>query len=644
LRQDYKLAWQGKSGDSMCGICGILYRDSQRSLDSRILKDMARVIAHRGPNDEGFYTHQNIGLAVKRLSIIDIVGGHQPMVNEDESVVVVFNGEIYNHLSIKKDLEARGHVFKTRCDTEVLVHLYEEYGRHMVDHLNGMFAFAVYDQKQRRLLLARDRLGIKPLYYVNTKDWFLFSSEIKSFLSFPEFYRELNLEALHHYLTFRFVPAPMTMLKGVDRLPAGFLLEYLPSSQCTNTRSYWDISFQRGEGDRSVAESAEVLRELLHDAVKIRLMSEVPLGAMLSGGVDSSVILSRMTEAAEQTVSSFTIAYEEEGPHNEGTYAKIAAEAFKSDHHEILVRLDDFIENLERMVYFMDEPLADPAAIPIYDLCRFSKQFVTVLLSGVGGDELFGGYDVYREAIYSVYVSHMPRCFWNMVVLPLYRWMPDGIVGKNFVRRVNQPIEDVFFGSSFIYGGFSEQEKATLYNEEFAREQSAFDSHDVVRETLKGVSQASRLHKMLYVDTKHWLADSHLIMMDKMSMANSIELRAPLLDHRLVELAAALPERSKVNLLRSKIIFKEAFRAEIPKPIIARRKRGFSTPINLWLKNAESDLSEILLNQGGIAKDIFKKEAIINLLERHKQERGDFSASLFTLLVLNLWFIMFLEA
>jgi asparagine synthase (glutamine-hydrolysing) len=627
----------------VCGICGIVYRDPQRPVDRRILGAMAGMIAHRGPDEEGFYIHRNIGMAVKRLSIIDIAGGHQPMVNENNTVAVVFNGEIYNHLAIRKDLEARGHVFETRCDTEVLVHLYEEYGRDMVDYLNGMFAFALYDQRQGQLFLARDRLGIKPLYYINTKDWFLFGSEIKSFLSFPEFSRELDREALHHYLTFRFVPAPMTLFKEVKKLPPGFLLEYLPSSGYPDTRPYWDISFERGEGDFSADHSMEALRELVHDAVKIRLMSDVPLGAMLSGGVDSSIILSRMTKASERKISSFTIAYEEEGPHNEGVYAKVAAGAFKTDHHEILVRLGDFIENLERMVYFMDEPIADPAAIPIYDLCRFSKQFVTVLLSGVGGDELFGGYGVYREAVYSAFLRRIPRFAWESVIMPLYSLMPEHVPGKHFVNRVHQPIEDVFLGSSVIYGGFSEREKAGLYREEFAREQSAFNSQDVVRGTLGMVSGTSRLHKMIYVDTKHWLADSHLTMMDKMSMANSIELRTPLLDHRLVEFAASLPENSKVNLLGSKILFKDAFRPEIPREIVARRKRGFSTPLQAWLRIAENDLAEILLSQRGIARDMFRREVIASVLDRHRQGRADFSASLFTLLVLNVWVKTFLE-
>jgi asparagine synthase (glutamine-hydrolysing) len=627
----------------MCGICGLVYHDPERPVDSRILRNMARKIVHRGPDDEGFYIHKNIGIAVKRLSIIDIAGGHQPIGNEDDTVVVVYNGEIYNYLTLKEDLKVRGHVFKTRSDTEVLVHLYEEYGTGMVDHLNGMFAFAIYDQKQGRLLLARDRLGIKPLYYIETDDWFLFSSEIKSLLELHELRPELDMEALHHFLTFRFTPAPMTLFKGVKKMPPGCFMEYLVGRRGQTPRRYWDLMFDCSESEFSSATANEALRDLLQDAVKIRLMSEVPLGAMLSGGVDSSTVVSRMAKASEQTISTFTIAYEEEGPHNEGVFARMTAQAFQTDHHEILVRLDDFIKNLERMIYYMDEPIADPAAIPIYDLCRFSKQHVTVLLSGVGGDELFGGYDVYREAIYSAYLGYIPRCVWNIVVLTLYGLMPNGTVGKNFVRRVNQPIEDVFLGSSVIYGGFSEWEKAVLYTDDFAREQAAFNSHNVVRETLRGVPQASRLHKMIYVDTKRWLGDSHLIMMDKMSMANSIELRTPLLDHRLVEFSAAVPEKSKVNLLRSKIIFRDAFRAEIPKPIITRPKRGFSTPINLWLKNAESELSEILLNQGGVAREIFKKEEIINLLDRHRQGRVDFSASLFTLLVLNLWLTTFLE-
>ena len=627
----------------MCGICGIVYKDSERPIDIHILQDMARKITHRGPDDEGFYTHQNIGLAVKRLSIIDIAGGHQPMLNEDESIVVVFNGEIYNYLNLKKELEGKGHKFRSRCDTEVLIHLYEEYGREMVNHMNGMFAFAIYDRRHHRLLLARDRLGIKPLYYIVTKDWILFGSEIKSFFAFRDFNPGLDFEALHHYLTFRFVPAPMTLFKGVKKLPPGCLIEYVPGTKDPSPEQYWDLTFNSGKNKFSRSQSTEAVRDLTDEAVKIRLMSEVPLGAMLSGGIDSSAVVSSMKKGGQQSVSTFTITYEEEGPHNEGVFARITSEAFQTDHHDILVRLDDFIGSLERMIYFMDEPIADPAAMPIYDLCRFSKKYVTVLLSGVGGDELFGGYDVYKEAIYSAFLRHIPRFAWNNFILPLYSLMPEGTIGKNYVRRVHQPVEDVFLGSSIIYGGFSETEKVDLYTDDFAEQQSVFNSHNVVWKTLKGLPQASTLQKMMYIDTKHWLADSHLIMMDKMSMANSIELRTPLLDHRLVELAASIPEKFKLNLFKSKIVFKNAFKQEIPKPILTRPKRGFSTPINLWLNRSGSELSDVFLRQRSLTKDIFKKDTIEKLLDKHKQRQGDFSASIITLLVLGIWLDTFLE-
>lgn len=621
----------------MCGICGIIYRDSERPVEINILQAMSQKIIHRGPDDDGYFVEKNFGMAMRRLSIIDIAGGKQPIYNEDESIVTIYNGEIYNYQAIKQDLKAKGHTFKTNSDTEILVHLYEEYGKKLLEHLNGMFAFAVYDRKRQQLLLARDRLGIKPLYYIYSKDWFLFGSEIKSFQAFPEFNPALDFEALHHYLTFRFVPAPMTLFKRVKKLPPGFLIEYQLGQKNLEPKSYWDLAFDRTGQSWSRPESAESVRDLIHDAVKMRLMSEVPLGVMLSGGVDSSVVVSSMRNKAQESISTFTITYEEEGVHNEGVFAKMTAETFQTDHHEIKVRLDDFLDSLERMVFFMDEPIADPAAIPIFDLCRFSKEYVTVLLSGVGGDELFAGYDVYREAIYSNYFRHIPLFAWEKFILPVYSLLPKGIIGKNFVHRVHQPIEDVFLGSSFIYGGFSESEKVSLYTDDFAQHQLAFNSHDIVRQTLERVPQASTLHKMMYLDTKRWLADSHLIMMDKMSMANSIEMRAPFLDHRLVEIAAAMPEKFKINLLRSKIALKNAFSSEVPGFIINRPKQGFSTPLNIWFKKPGVQLANFLITNGTLIPEYFNKDFITEMLSRHVKKEGDFSASLFTLLVLAMW-------
>lgn len=627
----------------MCGICGIIYRDIDRPVEKRLLYEMSQKIVHRGPDDDGYFLEKNMGMAMKRLSIIDIAGGKQPIYNEDESIVTVYNGEIYNYLVLREELKAKGHIFKTNSDTEILVHLYEEYGRNLLDHLNGMFAFAIYDRKHHQLMIARDRLGIKPLYYIEGDDWFLFSSEIKSFMGFPEFKPVLDLEALHHYLTFRFVPAPMTLFKGVRKLPPGFFIDYHFSRKNQEPTQYWDLTFGPGERLWSKPDSVVAVRDLLHDAVKIRLMSEVPLGVMLSGGVDSSAIVSSMKSANQSNTSSFTITYEEEGAHNEGVFAKIAAEAFQTDHHEITVRLDDFIGNLEKMVYFMDEPIADPAAMPIYELCRFSKEYVTVLLAGVGGDELFAGYNVYKEAIYSGYLRRVPRFVWNGFILPLYGLMPEGVPGKNFVGRVNCPLEDVFLGSSVNYGGFSEAQKTSLYTDDFAEQQKDFNSHDIIRQTLERVPQASRLHKMMYVDTKHWLADSHLIMMDKMSMAHSMELRTPLLDHRMVELAATIPEKLKMNLSRSKIVFKNAFMSEIPGSIINRPKRGFSTPINLWINRFGHELSDMLLNQKSLTRDIFMGDKIKQLFNNHKRGIGDFSASIFTLLIFDIWQKTFLK-
>lgn len=627
----------------MCGWCGFIYKDPERLVELKVLKKMAQRITHRGPDDEGYFIERNVGLALRRLAIIDIAGGQQPVYNEDESIVTVYNGEIYNYLDLRAELRSKGHIFKTNCDTEVLVHLYEEYGPQMSEHLNGMFAFAIYDRKKKKMLLTRDRLGIKPLYYTFTKDWFLFGSEIKSFLEFEGFTPAIDFEALHHYLTFRFVPTPLTLFKGVKKLPPGFFLEYGPNQGEPESTSYWDLKFNSRTKRLSLDNATIEVRSLIKDAVRIRLMSEVPLGVMLSGGVDSSAIVSSMKSANQSNTSSFTITYEEEGAHNEGMFAKKTAEAFQTDHHEININLDSFIENLKSMVYFMEEPIADPAAIPIYDLCRFSKEYVTVLLAGVGGDELFAGYGVYKEAVYTSFLKFIPRPVWGKMIVPLYNMMPERIPGRNFARRVPRPVEDYFLGSSFIYGGFSEEEKANLYTADFAGQQANFNSHSVVKNTLLRIPEASTLHKMMYLDTKHWLADSHLIMMDKMSMAHSIEMRVPLLDYRLVELAAGLPDRYKLNLFQSKIIFKKAFKDLIPKQILDRPKRGFSTPINEWIRREKSEITEILFSSDSVGNEIFKRSEIDQLLYKHRQGREDYSASIYTLLILDAWHRTFLE-
>ena len=621
----------------MCGICGIIYKDQEKMVDQITLKDMADKIIHRGPDSEGFYLNRNFGMASRRLSIIDIDGGRQPVNNEDNTVIAVFNGEIYNHIQLRKDLKQQGHTFRTECDTEVLVHLYEELGNRMVEQLNGMFAFCIYDRKLEKYLLARDRLGIKPLYYIDSENWVLFGSEIKSFLCFPEFDPRLDFQAFHHYLTFRFVPTPLTIYAGVRKCPPGCIVEYQNCRKVVSVSEYWDINFCSEVRPIALAQAAEKVKFLVEDSVKKRLMSDVPLGVMLSGGVDSSAIVSSMKNENSSKISTFTVGYEDAGDHNEGIYAKLIADEFDTDHHEKIIGLSDFLGELENMIYYMDEPIADPSAVPILALCNYSRNFVKVLLSGVGGDELFAGYKDYRESIYVNKLNYLPDFLWNCLIDPFYNLMPEGTLGKNFAKRVREPIEDVFLGSSFHYGGFSEAEKSILYEKDFAADKCLYSSHNVVRHTLGKIPEASRLNKMLYIDIKHWLADSHLVMMDKMSMANSIELRAPLLDHRLVEFAVSLPERYKINLTKSKLVFKEALKSKIPESIISRPKRGFSTPLDGWLRTSKKDILDLLLDKKGALSEFIDSQQLINIVNKHLKNRSDATAKIFTLLVYQLW-------
>jgi asparagine synthase (glutamine-hydrolysing) len=616
----------------VCGICGYTFFDRERSVDQADLQRMNDAIIHRGPNDEGYFLDANIGLAMRRLSIIDLAGGRQPIYNEDQTVVTVFNGEIYNYLELKKDLETRGHRFRTNCDTEVLVHLYEEYGADLMAKLNGMFVFAIFDKRERRLLIARDRLGVKPLYYTAKEGRFIFGSEVKSIIAVGACSSELDTEALHHYLTFRFVPSPMTMWKDVRKLPPGCCIECHDGN--FSVRRYWDISFVPHTNTRSCAQAAEEVHDLVVDSVKRRLMAEVPLGSMLSGGVDSAVVTAAMAQTAPGRVSTFTIDYAEEGPHREAAYARIVSEAFNTDHHEIVVGATEFMEALDRMVYFMDEPIADPAAIPVWELCRFSKQHVTVLLSGIGGDEVFGGYPIYREALYRKQLRLLPPALWRGVVAPLYpAWLP----GRNFVKRIGFPLGATFLGSSPIYGGFSEAQKQSLYTSDYGGSRNDSNSHDFIAGIVAHLRGVNDLDAMMYIDTRLWLADSHLIMSDKMSMAVSLEIREPLLDYRIVELAATMPAHFKRTLRESKVVLKSAFAKTIPAAIIHRKKRGFSTPLDVWMKQSRPEVESMLTGPAARIMEYVRPQPIHELFDRHARGEGDQSASLFTLIVLELW-------
>ena len=629
----------------MCGVCGIVNLDLQRPVLGSDIRGMTDSMVHRGPDDDGLFLDANVGVGMRRLSIIDLEGGHQPMTNEDGSVVVVFNGEIYNHDELGMKLRKSGHALKTSCDTEVLPHLYEEHGADMVHRLNGMFAFAVLDLTHQKLLLVRDHLGIKSLYYARIADRFIFSSEIKTFLEVPGFQAHIDTEALHHYLTFRFVPAPLTMFEGVFKLSPGHLLEMDIREADLKIRQYWDLPVPSEPRSDSASDSmSEELRELMEDAVRLRMIADVPLGLMLSGGVDSSIILSCMTRSASGGVETFAVNYEEEGDHNEAPFARLAANHFKASHHDIILKETDFFDQLRQMVYFMDEPIADPAAIPIFDLCRFSRERVKVLLSGLGGDELFAGYGLHRETVYARPIQMLPSGLRSRVLSPAAdRFIPSGLPGRNFLTRALGQIEDGYFGSSFVYGGLSEIQKKRLYSEDFAPRQREFNSHRVVRDTLRPVRHASPLSQLLYLDTKRWLADSHLIMLDKMSMANSIEARAPFMDHRLVEFAARLPDSAKISWRQSKIILKDAFHREIPAPIRLRPKRGFSTPLDIWMSQSSGKIDELLLSRGSKSAEYFEPSSIRSFITEHQNGRQNHSPTLFMMLVLETWMRTYLK-
>ncbi|MFP4475050.1 MAG: asparagine synthase (glutamine-hydrolyzing) [Desulfatibacillaceae bacterium] len=624
----------------MCGICGVLHRNFETPADPVVIHAMTTAMAHRGPDGEGVYTDGPLGLGARRLAIIDVASGRQPLANEDGTVTVVFNGEIYNHAEIREELRGQGHVLHTRCDTEVLPHLWEDSGPDMVQRLNGMFAFALWDSSSRTLFIARDRLGEKPLYYYAGPDRLVFASEIRTLFAAGNVPAELDPQAVHDALTLRFVPSPATGFRHIQKLPAGHWLMVSPGK--LRQQRYWDVEEFTPHAGNSLEENAKELAAMLDEMVGMRLESEAPLGAMLSGGLDSSAVVACMRRAGHDPVCTYNVDYAEPGPHSESAYAKEVAEAFSTEHHQITMSLDDFVSGLSDTVRSLEEPLADMAAWPILSLCRQSRSSATVLLAGTGGDELFGGYGVYAEAAYHKLARHVPDFLWKTLVSPVYALSPFKLPGRNFVKRIRQPVETTFLGGSTVYGGLDEEGKTALYTRDFLGSAELAPTVRLCRRAMSRAEDATRLGKMSYLDTVMWLADSHLTMMDKMSMAASMEMRNPLLDHRLVEWAARLPDSHKRTMTRSKIVFRQAMQGTLPESVLTRKKRGFSTPVDIWFSKPHSEMEDMLFDPGAKTRHLFRPEAIRDLFRRHRQKDGDHSATLFTLLVMELWMREFL--
>lgn len=618
----------------MCGIFGIVFKDKNRSVREIWLRDVISSMTHRGPDDEGIFTYRNIGLGHRRLSIIDLSTGHQPLFNESGDICVVFNGEIYNFVELRHELEAAGHIFKTKSDTEVIVHSYEEWKRDCVNRLRGMFAFGIYDKRQKSLFIARDRLGIKPLYFYYDEKVFIFASEIKAILKTGFVLPEVNYAAIDFYMSLGYVPAPETAYKNIYKLEPGNCIMADESSM--SKYSYWTLT-PNIHASPSYDEACREFEKIFSECVDSHLMSDVPLGVFLSGGLDSSAVVGFMSRKLNIPVKTFSVGYENAGGISELAFARKIADEFKTEHHELILEPEDFFESINKFLYYAEEPVVESAAIALYQLSKLAKSYVTVLLSGEGADELFGGYPLYWK------MKKIER-YYN-----LFRFVPGNKAGS-FFRLLPEKYQKYLYWVSVPfetrYGTVScdiiPSIKKSMYTTEFRK---IIDTgvETFFADIYKKLLGMSHLQKMLFVDTKYWLPDDLLLKADKMTMATSVELRVPFLDHKLVEFAFSLPDNYKVDKVQGKLLFKKAVEGLLPKEIIYRQKRGFPVPISKWFAgDLYNGASEILLDKESLERKYFNRYYIEEVLLKHKNGQ-DMSRRIFSLLALELWHRMYID-
>ncbi|HKT48011.1 MAG TPA: XrtA/PEP-CTERM system amidotransferase [Candidatus Acidoferrales bacterium] len=618
----------------MCGICGIFEFQDRRTVPEDLVRRMSDTIVHRGPDDEGIYVGEGIGLGFRRLSIIDLSGGHQPIANEDGSIWVMLNGEIYNYPELRKDLISRGHHFRTRSDTESIVHLYEEYGEDCFRRLRGMFAIALWDSRGRKLLLARDRVGKKPLFYAADPKRILFGSELKALLAADGIPRGIDQQALADYFSFGYVPAPKTIYSAVKKVLPGHYLAV--TEQQVRDVSYWDLSFGAVE-NRSEEEWCELLRGSICEATRVRLMSDVPLGAFLSGGVDSSSIVATMTRLMSRPVTTCSIGFEDK-EYNETGFARQIADQFHSEHHEEIVR-PSALDVLDKLVWHYDEPFADSSAIPTYYVSKVARQHVTVALGGDGGDEGFAGYRRYMLDYFENRLRRfVPPQIRSSVFGPLGKWYP-GLAwaprvfrGKATFQSLSRtPLEGYFNSISY----FRPDEKQQLFTADFRRSLGQYDSLEVLQQYYDRAGTTDLLSRIQYVDIKTYLTDDILAKVDRASMAVSLEVRAPLLDHQLLELAARIPSSLKLRGRTGKYIFKKAMASELPDGILNRKKMGFAIPLARWFREELRDLTQSILFDS--ADGILNPAFLNKIWEQHQRGQYDRSQHLWAVLMFRKW-------
>ena len=616
----------------MCGIAGFI--DAERSHDNglQLIDRMCKVIRHRGPDDQGIWLGDGVALGMRRLSIIDLSGGHQPIFNEDRSILVVFNGEIYNYRELQQELEERGHHFATKSDTETIVHAYEEYGDDCVKHLRGMFTFALWDRKRRRLLAARDRFGKKPLNYYWDGQRLIFGSEIKSILE-AGIPREIDAVALDEYLVYSYVPTPNTLFKNVMKLPAAHILIY--EDGLISTKRYWELPFTPTCQDDE-ATALERTRELLKDAVQVRLMSEVPLGAFLSGGIDSSIVVGLMSSMMSQPVKTFSIGFEEDD-FSELPYARQIAKHFGTDHHEFFVR-PDLVSVLPELAWAYDEPFADPSMLPTYYVSKLAREHVTVVLTGDGGDEIFAGYEHYQL---EYKINRIPLLVRFLLGGP-GKLMPDGMRGKKRLRNMSRDLASRYTRVATL---FPEDSRHSMYSPEHFAQVCDHNPYDRLLSKFRVVSDLDITAQMQYVDAHAYLTDDILVKVDKASMINSLETRAPLLDQYLVEYASSLPSTLRMRDGRLKYLLKKAAADLLPVEILARPKQGFGVPLKHWFRGDLTNYAfDLLDSQRARQRGIFNPQYIHKLLKSHAGTKlVNHSNAIWALLCLELWFQVYMD-
>lgn len=615
----------------MCGIAGICYAEREIRVSEELLGRMCDAIRHRGPDDQGTFTAGGVGLGMRRLSIIDVSGGHQPIFNEDRSCAIVYNGEIYNHRDVRRELERRGHRYTTQSDTETILHAYEEYGVDCVKHLRGMFAIAIWDAPRQRLFLARDRMGKKPLYYYDDGKRLVFGSELKAILALSDVPRRASAQAIADYVAWSYVPDPLSIYEGIRKLPPAHWLVYEHGR--ARTQCYWDVSYAPDAGARPEEYYVDRTLEILDEAVRIRLMSEVPLGAFLSGGTDSSIVVALMAKHSRERVKTFSIGFEEP-EYNELPYARAVAEHLQTEHYEEVVH-PDAEQDIPALVRQFDEPFADSSMIPTYYVSRAARKHVTVALSGDGGDELFAGYLRYIDGASVRAAARVPAAVREAVLGPVARALPAGIKGIDRMRDLLGTADQQYVRQMTRGMALSMRD---VFSDDFLQQLPHDDPSYVAEPFLHTARDWDVLSRRQYLDTHTYLPGDILTKVDRASMMVSLECRAPILDHELAEFAATIPVEMRIKGMTTKYLLKKVAERLIPAELVYRPKRGFAVPVAYWLKKEWAARTEdVLLGKEALERGVFREAFLRRVIAEHRAGKRDNSSTIWMLMMLELW-------